>query len=87
MQMTFLPLKALTSENGKTPDSNAQFEREASVLNRVGRLDGASMNSRGFHLPASYDEAEDHLLQWRLILIATPDRVGGNSVDHEIHGN
>lgn len=56
---------ALTSEQGKASDSDVQLEREASVLSRASRLDGASMNSRGSRLtsPASYDEGEERLLR------------------------
>ncbi|KAJ5750820.1 hypothetical protein N7533_007848 [Penicillium manginii] len=56
---------ALPSDKGKASDSDVQLEREASVLSRVSRFDGASMNSRGSRLtsPASYDEGEERLLR------------------------
>ncbi|KAJ5988368.1 hypothetical protein N7481_003578 [Penicillium waksmanii] len=56
---------ALASDQGKASDSDVQLEREASVVSRVSRFDGASLNSRGSRLtsPASWDEDEERLLR------------------------
>ncbi|KAJ5669026.1 hypothetical protein N7462_010096 [Penicillium macrosclerotiorum] len=56
---------ALLSEQGRTDSSTANLEREASVLSRGSKFDGASLGSGGSKLasPASYDEGEERLLR------------------------
>lgn len=59
------PLSVSVADKGKAFDSDMQLEREASVISRVSRFDGASLNSRGSRLasPASWDEGEERLLR------------------------
>ncbi|KAJ5103101.1 hypothetical protein N7532_003630 [Penicillium argentinense] len=56
---------AMASDHGKNSDSDVQLQREASVLSRGSRFDGASLGSRGSKLtsPASYDDGEERLLR------------------------
>jgi hypothetical protein len=56
---------AVVPEQGRSEMPGAQLEREASVLSRSSRFDGASLGSRASRLtsPVSYDEGEERLLR------------------------
>lgn len=56
---------AAVSEHGKSETSASRLERDASVLSRVSKFDGASLASRTSKLtsPASWDDGEDRLLR------------------------
>lgn len=56
---------AAVSETGKSDQSVSRLEREASVLSRASKFDGASLGSRTSKLtsPASWDDGEDRLLR------------------------
>ncbi|KAJ5171874.1 hypothetical protein N7492_004467 [Penicillium capsulatum] len=56
---------AAVSDAGKSEPSASRMEREASVLSRASKFDGASLGSRTSKLtsPVSYDDGEDRLLR------------------------
>ncbi|KAJ5122708.1 hypothetical protein N7526_009645, partial [Penicillium atrosanguineum] len=56
---------AILSEQGRSETPAGQLERDASVLSRNSRFDGASLGSRASKLtsPVSYDEGEERFLR------------------------
>ena len=56
---------AAASDQGKSDPSASHLERDASVLSRASKFDGASLGSRASKLtsPVSYDEGEERLLR------------------------